>query len=34
VVVGRDGVVEYVGVGYDEQIAKEIENAIVEALAK
>lgn len=34
VVVGRDGVVAYVGVGYDEQIAKEIENAIVEALAK
>ena len=34
VVVGRDGVVAYVGVGYDEQIAKEIEQAILAALEK
>lgn len=34
VVVGKDGVVAYVGVGYDEQIAKEIENAIAAALEK
>jgi peroxiredoxin len=34
VVVGRDGVVAYVAVGYDEQIAGEIEEAISEALKK
>lgn len=34
VVIGRDGVVAYVGVGYDEQIAKEIEQAILAALEK
>ena len=34
IVVGRDGVVVYVGVGYDEEIAKEIETAITEALKK
>jgi peroxiredoxin len=34
IVVGRDGVVKYVGVGYDEAIAKEIETAIAEALQK
>ena len=32
VVVGKDGKVVYVGVGYDEEIAKAIDNAIVEAL--
>ena len=34
ILVGRDGVVEYVGVGYDEQIAKELDAAIETALAK
>ena len=34
VVVGRDGVVAYVAVGYDETIAAEIEKAITEALKK
>ena len=34
VVVGRDGVVEYVAVGYDDAIAKEIEAAITAALKK
>ena len=32
VVVGKDGKVVYVGVGYDEEIAKAIDNAITEAL--
>ena len=32
VVVGKDGKVVYVGVGYDEEIAKSIDNAITEAL--
>jgi peroxiredoxin len=34
VVIDREGMVVYVGVGYDEQIAKEIEQAIFEALQK
>jgi peroxiredoxin len=34
ILVGRDGVVAYVGVGYDEQIAKELDEAITAALAK
>ncbi|MBR5585921.1 MAG: TlpA family protein disulfide reductase [Alistipes sp.] len=34
VVVGRDGVVAYVAVGYDETIAAEIQKAITEALKK
>ena len=34
VVIDRGGMVVYVGVGYDEQIAKEIEQAIFEALQK
>ena len=32
VVVGKDGKVVYVAVGYDEEIAKEVDNAITEAL--
>lgn len=32
VVVGKDGKVVYVAVGYDETIAKEVDNAITEAL--
>ena len=32
VVVGKDGKVVYVGVGYDEEIAEAIDNAITEAL--
>jgi peroxiredoxin len=32
VVIGKDGKVVYVGVGYDEEIAKAIDEAIVEAL--
>lgn len=32
VVVGKDGKVVYVGVGYDEEIAKAIDNAIAKAL--
>lgn len=32
VVVGKDGKVVYVGVGYDQEIAKAIDNAITEAL--